>query len=285
MNKPLVLALSLTLGGFSLAQSTEEKTVLKTMVETLDYSETEAKELLAQAEKLQIELSNLPGPRRAKFFKSIHQAKQLLEIKETSKAYYNLVVAHGIFPKSKSMLSNLGAVYLEYRLFEEAYEHYDQVVKESPTNPSFRYNLGESAFVLKKYKEAEDQFRVVGTLLGENNQHQMYQACLVKRQLCLIGQINQASEAGEDTTDLVKSYTDLNRDSSKWEYSLLHHYSMMIEAYRLKDRAKVAQLKKDALYVFPNSAEHNIFVDALIEFGYIESYYGGDGNSQIEVKF
>ena len=267
-------------GGVSILNiaSVNSATKVEVLKSVLLYSDTEVAQFEKVKQDCQIEFSNLPLIYKKRFIASNKSAQALLIQNKYLKAYYHILEAEGIFKDNSRIQGNKGIVYLNLRLFKEAEVAFRHSLKIDPLAIGMRYNFGECLFAQKKFEESYLEFSKA-LKLGELAQlRDVIGGAQVKKQLCLIGLIN--STAGKEREGYVKMYDELYADISKRRFEVCYYYILAIEHYRLGDKKGGSLWRRNAKYVFPDIKKHQIFVDALIEFGYVDSYYGGKSEKE-----
>jgi len=263
-------------GGVSILNvaSVNSATKVEVLKSVLLYSDTEVAQFEKVKQDSEIEFSNLPLIYKKRFIDSNKSAQALLTKNQYLDAYYHILDAEGIFKDNPRIQGSKGIVYLNLRLFKEAEVAFRHSLSIDPLAIGMRYNLGECLFVQKRFKESYLEFSKalkLGTLAQVRDVIGLAQ---MKKQLCLIGSIN--SSTGKEREGYVKMYDELYADISKRRFEVCYYYILAIEHFRLGDEKGGSLWRKNAKYVFPDDRKHVMFEDALIEFGFIESYYGGE---------
>ncbi len=263
----------------SLAENTEEIELMKTK---LGYSEEQAREVLEKREWSRIEYSNLPITYKAAYERAFKKAAELLLEKEHVQAYGYLTRAEVIFKEGKEVNILFGGVYSHLRIFQEGVARTKRALKLYPLDISLNYRLGGFYFALRDYKKAKAQFLIVDKILEGDRSKKPVLLAHFQRQLCLLGEIRKAEKTGKDSETLQAEFEALNAEGREWNHDLLYYYSGAILKFQEQEVNSAKKWLKDAKYVFPKAAEHVVYTNSLSEYGFINSYYGGERGDEKE---
>lgn len=249
---------------------------MEQMKKLLGFSEEQARAVVDKREGYAIEFSNLPIHQKNSYDLSMRQAWLHLRDEKMTKAYYHLTSAYSIFDKSRKVNNYLSAVYMELRLFPEAIKTLESALKVEPLNSSLQYNLGEAHFALRQYQRARVQFSLVDQLNQGKRDEGIVQLSHFKRQLCLLGEIKKAKKDSLSDQSLLAEFEALNAKGRERNYDLLYYYSAVIEKFHKNDLTAAKKWQNDANFVFPKKSDHAAYLDGLIEYGFLASFYGGE---------
>lgn len=241
------------------------------VADILGYSRIEIDALKRRSEERVVRFSNLLPEEKQNFIQNKNNGKALVLNGAFIDGYFRLLEADSIFSNDPEVKSLIGMVYLELRLFSKAESIYRNALAALPFNLGHRYNYAESLFVQRKYKLARKHFRLVRQI-AEAKGSQLSSMCTLKIQLCHLGLTKQLQ--GVDSAQAMADYKDEILMGKSSMFSLAYYYSHVVEALRQQDVDQANIWRKYAQYVFPKEGTHKPFIDALIEFGYLSSYYG-----------
>jgi len=265
MKPHLPLLLSLTLATPLLAQDSKPAQPAETKAAKIQPAETStATETIAEINQ---KFSNLPKKTREEFAKKLIRTQNLFNQKRIFDALENIYELDKIFPNHPAVLNIKGACYVEIRAFKKANAVFTKILRMSPNNTNVLFNLAEVDFVTKNWPSAEERFTKLIPLLPKNNKP-MIRLCEFKLLLSKL-KLNKKDEAKA----LMEKY-------GEWDDSPFYYYSRAALAFDEGDKTAAEKFLRNARYVWNNNAALSAWQDTLIEFGDIQSFYGG--NSQEE---
>lgn len=217
--------------------------------------------------ELQKEFTNLPEQKRIDFFKHLQEAGRLAEKKRIFETLEELYNANKIFEKSAHVHNMRGSCYVEFRDFTKARQAFDEALKLGPELIELHFNIAEMEFVTHNWKPCLEKMEDTLKRLPDDS---IATRRLVefKIMLCHIA-LNQNDEANK----MAEKYDPIDDDSP------YYYYAQAALCYRDKDLIKAEQWIQIANRVFQNQAIISPWQDTLIEYGYIESFYGGNSDS------
>lgn len=217
----------------------------------------------------QIAYSNLPEEKRETFMKHRNEAYRLFNDKRIVEAHEEVLAAMKIFAEDPEVLNLLGSCYVEFRDFPKAKTYYDQSAQLAPTVTSIAFNIAEMEFVTRNWQKCLDLFK--GLLLKlPADDVKTRRLAEFKMLLCY-----QALGNDAEAEKLANLYDPLKEDTP------FYYLAQAALCYKKKDNVKAEEWNSMAVRVFNNPAVIAPWQDSLIEYGYIQSFYGGD---QSEVK-
>lgn len=241
------------------------------MRDVLLYTQEQCEAYDRASEQREIAYSNLPTSQKKAYMHHFRAAKRFWKTGDDVKTYASSLIAKENFAENAELNNLIGGVLLQFRAFESAKNHFQTAVKIVPFNAIYRYNLGESFFVMREYKEALEQMKLAKNIVTEQNP--LHDIALLKQYLCLIALLRQE----QDVDDQLKK---IREKSQKNRLSHLFYYVKAVDFYREGDEKNAVKWRRYARYVKGGKAELHAWEDALIEFGYLKSFYGGDELSQ-----
>ena len=280
MLRPFGLTLFFLIGnlGYTQAQSTAEaEAEVVTDVEfqylqtIVGYTSEQISEYRELKEALAIDFTNILLEEQSLFRQHKEIGKQELRRNNFIGGYYYLLEANAIYPSDPDVSSLIGSVMLDTRSFGRAEVKYRYAVKVEPLNINFRYNLGECLMVQKKYAEALEQFDIA-IKMAEVYSSNIKSILQFKLLLCHLG-LHQTS-SDEKALHSLKNYQLLSEEINENIYTVPYYYAKMVKAYLDEDEGTAKKWQNYARHVYPNENVHRRYVDALIEFGFVSSYYG-----------
>ncbi len=211
----------------------------------------------------QQEFLNLPEQQRTDFFKHLDEATRLFNQKRIFECLDEIHEARKIFDKSSELFNLLGSCFVEFRDFVQARENFNKADVLSPGVTSTLFNLAEMDFVTQKWADCLSKLTAVLKLLPEKESPTRR---LIEFKILLC---NIALGKQDEANKLAEKYDPIDDDSP------YYYYAQATLCYRDKDMTKAEEWIAMAGRVFVNPAVIAPWQDTLIEFGYIESFYGG----------
>jgi tetratricopeptide (TPR) repeat protein len=207
---------------------------------------------------------NLPGERRTEFAKHINEATRLFNEKRIFETLAELDKAEAIFKDSPEIGNLRGSCHVEFRAFDKAMDDFKAADALAPNNPSVSFNMAEVLFVTHKWKECLDRFNAVLTSIPQD-QLAMRRLVEFKILLCTI------KIGSKETAEKLSNKYDFLDDSP------YYYYSKAALEYQAGNEIKAEEWLAMASRVFTQPEILSPWQDTLIEFGYIKSFYGGEG--------
>ena len=225
--------------------------------------------LFAQEENEEVpewrrKFENLDPNMKKKFSEQFLEANRLFRQKRIFEAINAINEAEKIHKDLPDLLNLKGACYVEFRDFEPAQNLFQKAAEIVPDNADITFNLAEIFFVTEKWPEAETSFTKALDLLPEDKRIQMRR--LIEFKLLLV---KIRLQKNEEVETLAAKY-GFDDDSP------FHYYSQSALAYERDDRKKAEEWLRIARRIFRQGEALTPWQDTMIEFGYIESFYGGD---------
>lgn len=251
---PLILTFAIFSGILAGAQAQENKEPETT---------TETKPINPM-EKVWKDFMNLPEEKRVEFGEKLVKVQNLFNQKRVFDTLEGIDELDAIFPNHPAALNIKGACYVEMRAFDKARNIFNEILKLAPENANVHFNMAEIDFVTKQWQSAHERFeKLVGILEGEHKKA-MKRLCEFKLLLCKL-KLNKVKEAKE----LSQKYDD-------WDDSPFYYYSRAAISYHEDDKLEAAKMLRSVRYIWRNDAALSAWQDTLIEYGYIQSFYGGN---------
>lgn len=221
----------------------------------------------AQAEMLphQKAFLNLAEERRKDFSKYLMEANRLFQQKRIFETLEQLQKAEAIFKDSPEIYNLRGSCYVEMRSFEKALADFTSALELSKSNPSIRFNIGEVYFVMREWQKAHDVFDQV---LAEIPPQNVALSRLIEFKMLLCK--NKLGKKDE-VKILAEKYDFL--DDSPYYY-----YAKAALEYDSNNSLKAEVLLATAARIFQDPNVLAPWQDTMVEYGYISSFYGGEGN-------
>lgn len=210
---------------------------------------------------------NLPKEDRDKYISHMMEARRFLGEKRVFEALDEISKGRTIFADDADAYVLYGSCQVELRAFDKAMEAFKKADELAPNAPGVRFNISEVYFVSKEWAKADAIYEELlkdgaakGNLLGK----QLLRLVEFKSLLCKI-KLGKMEEAEV----LSKKYDFL--DDSPYYY-----YANAALAYSREDTLKAEEWLARARKVYRAPGLLETWQDTLIEFGYIEAFYGGD---------
>lgn len=242
---------------------------------TLSFAQTPALDDPAAAKTpemnaIQREFTNLPEQKRIDYLKHIDEVRRLFNQKRIFEAMDEIATARKIFDKNSEIHNLLGSCYVEFRDFDKARTEFEKALALEPGLSAIIFNMAELEFVTRQWQPAAEKLEQTLKLLPTQD---IATRRLVefKILLCYIA-LGKNSEAEV----LAEKYNPLDDDSP------FYYYAKAAICFRDKDVMKAEEWMQVAGRVFNNSAITAPWQDTLIEFGYIESFYGSKIDEQLK---
>jgi tetratricopeptide (TPR) repeat protein len=210
---------------------------------------------------------NLPKEEREKYISHMMEARRFLGEKRIFEALDEIAKGRAIFADDADAYVLYGSCQVELRAFDKAMAAFQKADELAPNAPGVRFNISEIYFVSKEWDKADAIYEDLlkdgaakGNLLGK----QLLRLVEFKSLLCKIklGKLEEAEV-------LSKKYDFL--DDSPYYY-----YANAAMAYSKEETLKAEEWLARARRVYRAPGLLETWQDTLIEFGYIEAFYGGD---------
>jgi tetratricopeptide (TPR) repeat protein len=212
-----------------------------------------------------LDLQSLTKEDGNKYRENFLRADSLFKQKRIFECLEAIEDVHQIYEGNPSSLNLKGACYVEFRSFEKARIAFAKASAANPGNFNVRFNLAEIEFVTKNYKEALKLLNELATEAGENKATSaMLPLVNFKVLLC---KLKTDDEAGARAIIAKSDFLD--------DSPLFYYGNAALEYFAEKGPeaeiwlSRAGRIFRDANIIAP-------WQDTLIEFGYIESFYGGD---------
>lgn len=211
---------------------------------------------------------NLPEAKRNEFAKHLGEATRLFNDKRIFETMEELDKAEAIFKDSPEIYNIRGSCLIEMRSFPKALAQFEKARSYAKENPSIDFNIAEVYFVTKEWKKGSDLFEKILKVMPEGNtaltRLMEFKILLCKKKLGL----------KDDVAALVDKYDYL--DDSPYYY-----YVQAMLAYDAKDLIKAEEWLARANRIFRDPAILTPWQDTMVEYGYIQSFYGGEGADNV----
>ncbi|GAA5482660.1 tetratricopeptide repeat protein [Haloferula sargassicola] len=209
------------------------------------------------------DFKNLPEEKRIEFAKELGKARELFAQKRIFETEEKLHDAQKIFADSPDVENLLGACKVEFRSFDDAMEHFKKADELSPDSPNVLFNIGEVYFVTKKWSEAEQTFRKVLEMIGDDEKQMQLQRLVEFKLMLSLIKLDKIDEARE----MAEKYDEF--DDSPYPY-----YAEAALAFNQGDELNAELALRRAQRIFRNPEMLNPWQDTLMEFGYLKSFIG-----------
>ena len=207
---------------------------------------------------------NLPEETRKEFIKHLGEAQRLFQQKRIFETLEELSKATKVFEDSPEIYNLRGSCFVEIRAFDKALVEFEKARSFAKENPSIDFNIAEVLFCTKEWKKSLVLFEKIKKSLPPGN---MSLGRLVEFKILLCKKkLGMSSEAA----NLAEKY-DFSDDSP------YYYYAKAILAYDEKNLVKAEEWLAIASRVFQDPNMLAPWLDTLVEYGYIKSFYGDDG--------
>lgn len=218
---------------------------------------------------IQREFTNLPEQKRIDYLKHMDEVRRLFNQKRIFESMDEIANARKIFDKNSEIHNMLGSCYVEFRDFQKARVEFDKALALEPGLAAVIFNIAELEFVTRQWKSAEEKLELTLKKIPEGD---LATRRLVEFKL-LLCQIAQSKNS--EVNALAEKYNPLDDDSP------FYYYAQASLCFRDNDVMKAEEWMQIANRVFGNAAVTAPWQDTLIEFGYIESFYGSKVDQQL----
>ena len=208
--------------------------------------------------------SNLPLETRKAFITHHREASRLFSEKRIIECLEALKMVEKAFADSPELWNLRGSCYVELRAFDKALYSFRKAAEITDANYSIQFNIAEVHFVSHEWQTAHDVFVDLLKRLPEGRKD-LARISEFKVMLCKF-KLGKEAEARE----LANKYDYL--DDSPY-----HYFSKAVLAYEEGDSAAAERWIARAARIFRNATVLAPWHDTLVEYGYIKSFYGGEG--------
>jgi len=212
---------------------------------------------------------NLAEERRRDFIKHLNEANRLFQQKRIFETLEQLQKAESIFNESSEIHNLRGSCYVEMRAFDRAIENFNKALALSQGNPSIRFNIAEVYFVTHEWQKAVDMFQAV---LKDLPAQSVALSRLIEFKILLC-----KKKLGKKDEVLILSEKYDFLDDSPYYY-----YAKAAMEYEANNLVKAEEWLGIASRIFQDPNILAPWQDTLVEFGYIKSFYGGEGTTETE---
>jgi thioredoxin-like negative regulator of GroEL len=218
---------------------------------------------------IQRAFTNLPEQKRIDYLKHMDEVRRLFNQKRIFEAMDEITNARKIFDKNSEIHNMLGSCYVEFRDFKKAHVEFDKALALEPGLAAVIFNIAELEFVTRQWKSAEEKLELTLKKLPEGD---IATRRLVEFKI-LLCKIAQGKDS--EVNALAEKYNPLDDDSP------FYYYAQASLCFRDNDVMKAEEWMQIANRVFANPDITAPWQDTLIEFGYIESFYGSKVDQQV----
>ncbi len=212
-----------------------------------------------------IDLQSLSEEDGKKYQEHFLRADYLFKQKRIFECLEELEEVNKIYANNPSSSNLRGACYVEFRSFEKARIAFAKADAANPGNFNVLFNLAEIEFVTKNYKEA---LKLLNQLAAEASENKAIESMLpLVNFKILLCKLKTDDEAGARAIIAKSDFLD--------DSPLFYYGNAALEYFADKGPEAEVWLSR-AGRIFRNPNIIAPWQDTLIEFGYIESFYGGD---------
>ena len=212
---------------------------------------------------------NLAEERRKDFIKQLNEANRLFQQKRIFETLDQLQKAEVIFKDSPEIYNLRGSCYVEMRAFDRALEDFNKALSLSKENPSIRFNIAEVYFVTHEWQKALEVFEKV---LKDLPTQSMALGRLIEFKILLC-----KNKLGKKDEVLILSEKYDFLDDSPYYY-----YAKAALEYETNNLVKAEEWIATANRIFQDPNVLAPWQDTLVEYGYIKSFYGGEGGPGVD---
>jgi Tfp pilus assembly protein PilF len=217
----------------------------------------------------QKEFLNLAEERRKDFIKNINEANRLFQQKRIFETLDQLQKAEAIFKDSSEIYNLRASCFVEMRAFDKALVDFNNALSLSKDNPSIQFNIGEVYFVTHEWQKAVDFFEKVIKDISQDN---IALSRLIEFKIMLC-----KNKLGKKDEVMILSEKYDFLDDSPYYY-----YAKAALEYEVNNLVKAEEWLAIASRIFQDPNVLAPWQDTLVEYGYIKSFYGGEGGSEAE---
>lgn len=199
----------------------------------------------------------LPTETQKLFNARLAVAKDHFSKRRYDKALKALDAADSIFKDHPKSLNYRGACHVHLRDFDQAEQAFQKALNGNAGNINVQFNLAEIRFVKGKWDEAKLGFEKVLPHIPNDNK-QMLHLTEYKILICNLGLKDLKT---------AKKQAEIHRADKTSPHFI---YSQIVLAYYAKDETQANRLLRQARTDFPDSKDHTVWLDCLIETGYIK---------------
>lgn len=210
------------------------------------------------------DFNNLPEATRQEFADTMNRASQLFNQKRIFEALQATKQAGEIFENHPQQINLTGACYVEFRDFEAAKASFSKALEISPDNATVKFNLAEIAFVSNDWDDAKKRF--LNLLDNAQLADGLSKELVVFKLLICELKLNNREMAKE----YAQRYTE--EDDTPFFY-----LAKAIFEFEQGNESEAESWLGAANRVYGRSMSNSLtaFRDAMIESGYLKSFYGG----------
>lgn len=230
----------------------------------------------------QMDFENLPPTTKALYRKRLFEASRLFRQKRIIETLNEIAEAQKLFDQGPAALNLLGACHVEFRNFERARKAFEDALalqakflegietvqgearlQRMRAVVNILFNLAEMDFVTGKWQSCHDR---LAKLIPELDPEDISMGRLIefKFLLCKL-KVNQVDAARQ--LSLKYDYQDDNPFYYYANAAMCYHDGKLAEAERW--RATARKVFRRATILAP-------WEDTMIEFGFVQSFYGGN---------
>lgn len=211
------------------------------------------------------DFNNLPEATRQEFADTMNRASQLFNQKRIFEALQATKQAGEIFDRHPQQINLAGACFVEFRDFDAAKARFNKALEISPDNATVKFNLAEIAFVSKNWNDAKKRFLNLldSAQLAEGLSKELV---IFKLLICELKLNNH-----EMAKEYAQRYTE--EDDTPFFY-----LSKAIFEFEQDNESEAESWLGAANRVYGRTMSNSLtaFRDAMIESGYLKSFYGGE---------
>ena len=212
---------------------------------------------------------NLAEERRRDFIKHLNEANRLFQQKRIFETLDQLQKAEVIFKESSEVYNLRASCFVEMRAFDKALADFNNALKLSQDNQSIQFNIGEVYFVTQEWQKAVDIFEKVIKGISQDN---IALSRLIEFKIMLC-----KNKLGKKDEVMILSEKYDFLDDSPYYY-----YAKAALEYEAKNLVKAEEWLAIASRIFQDPNVLAPWQDTLVEYGYIKSFYGGEGSQEAE---
>ena len=216
--------------------------------------------------------SNLPLEEREAYGNAKLKARQFFSQKRTFESLEQIHEALLIFDEDPGIWNLKGSCHVEFRSFDKAQIAFQKALALEPNNTGVLFNIAEMHFVTKDWKKCIEKMTNLAELLEVENKGTANPNILELQRLAIFKSLLSHIKLGQKdkAIELAESNWD-DFDDTPFTY-----YSKAALAYSDGEGVKARGWLLSAIRVYGGLQKIANWHDTMIEFGYVQSFYGGN---------
>ena len=218
---------------------------------------------LKMLDQLPDSVANLKPAQRIEITRLLREAATYIQGIRLQEGLARLIQIEAITPDLFQTYNLRGAIYTKLRDFDKARVAFKKALSLKPGLMEAQFNLAELDFVEKKFASAESAFR---RLRAENPDLRLETSKLIEYKL-YITLLMQSQSEGDAKHNAAMAMLDSFDYLDDYP---LHYYGKAVKAFHADDKEEAEEWMASARRIY-DKATQTIYIDALIEMGWVDS--------------